>query len=90
MEPNTHDDIWDNYLRYRDKLSHAILEMGGPDSRELIWNLKYAVAMCRVHYRRVREPLPAAGDLKRQAAYWKLGKGTEEEYINSWRKGHER
>ena len=96
MEPATHDDIWENYLRYRDRLANAVLEIGGPDSRELIWNLRYSVAMCRVHYRRVREPLPRAGDLKRQAAYWKkyyntdLGKGTEEEYINSWRKGHER
>ena len=96
MEPATHDDIWNNYLRYRDKMANSVLEIGGPDSLELIWNLRYSVAMCRVHYRRVREPLPQAGDLKRQAAYWKkyyntdLGRGTEEEYINSWRKGHER
>lgn len=34
-------------------------------------NLIYATAMCRVHYRRVPEPLPPAGDLEAQAAYWK-------------------
>ena len=96
MEPATHDDLWANYLQYRGKLAAAVMDIGGPDALDLIHNLKYAVAMCRVHYRRVREPLPQAGDLKRQAAYWKkyyntnLGKGTEEEYINSWRKGHER
>lgn len=96
MEPATHDDLWDNYLYYRDKIAAAILDIGGRDPREMIWNLKYAVAMCRVHYRRIRAPLPVSGDLKGQAAYWKryyntnLGKGTTEEYINSWRKGHEK
>lgn len=95
MEPATHDDIWNNYLQFRDRLAAAVSEIGGPDSRELIWNLRYAVAMCRVHYRRVRAPLPQAGDLKHQATYWKehyntdLGRGTTDEYINSWREGHE-
>jgi len=95
MEPNTHDDIWQNFLQYRDVLSDAILEIGGPDPRELIWNLKYSVAMCRVHYRRVSNPLPQAGDVSGQAQYWKtyyntnLGKGTTQEYIDNWSKAHE-
>jgi len=94
MEPDTHDDIWDNFLRYRDVLSDAVLEIGGPDARELIWNLKYSVAMCRVHYRRVSNPLPQAGDLSGHAQYWKtyynteLGSGTTQEYIENWRKAH--
>lgn len=96
MEPNTHDDIWKNYLTYRDVLADAVLDIGGPDSRELIWNLRYSVAMCRVHYRRVSDPLPQAGDLEGQAQYWKtyynteLGRGTTEEYIDNWEKAHER
>ena len=95
MEPRTHDDIWNNFLEYREKMRQAVSEIGGPDAKELIWNLKYSVAMCRVHYRRVRFPLPPAGDLKGQAQYWKdhyntdLGRGTTEEYISNWRTAHE-
>ncbi len=94
MEPNTHDDIWENYLEYRGALHDSVLEIGGPDARELIWNLKYSVAMCRVHYRRVRSPLPQAGDIAGQAQYWKtyynteLGKGTTQEYLDNWSRTH--
>lgn len=95
MEPRTHDDIWNNFLAFREKMRQVVSEIGGPDAKEMIWNLKYSVAMCRVHYRRVRFPLPQAGDLKGQAQYWKdhyntdLGRGTTEEYISNWRKAHE-
>lgn len=94
MEPNTHDDIWKNFLSYRNVLSDAVLDIGGPEPQELIWNLKYSVAMCRVHYRRVRSPLPQAGDVAGQAQYWKtyynteLGKGTTQEYIDNWSRTH--
>ncbi len=94
MEPNTHDDIWKNFLAYRNVLSDAVLDIGGPEPQELIWNLKYSVAMCRVHYRRVRSPLPQAGDVEGQAQYWKtyynteLGKGTTQEYIDNWSRTH--
>jgi len=94
MEPNTHDDIWKNFLTYRNVLSDAVLDIGGPEPQELIWNLKYSVAMCRVHYRRVRSPLPQAGDVEGQAQYWKtyynteLGKGTTQEYIDNWSRTH--
>ncbi len=94
MEPRTHDDIWDNFLAYREKLKQLTSEIGGPDAVEMIWNLRYSVAMCRLHYRRVRFALPQAGDLKGQASYWKahyntdLGRGTTEEYISNWRAGH--
>lgn len=94
MEPNTHDDIWKNFLSYRNALSDAVLDIGGPEPQELIWNLKYSVAMCRVHYRRVRSPLPQAGDVEGQAQYWKtyynteLGKGTTQEYIDNWSRTH--
>jgi hypothetical protein len=43
--------------------------------------------MCRLHYRRVAEPLPAAKDTEAMAAYWKahyntpLGKGTVEKAL---------
>ena len=95
MEPRTHDDIWNNFLAFRERMRQVVSEIGGPDAKEMIWNLKYSVAMCRVHYRRVRFPLPQAGDLKCQAQYWKdhyntdLGRGTTEEYISNWREAYE-
>ena len=100
MEPNTHNDIWLHYLKYRPQLagmlSHLIT-VGGvadmvdvPPARELIGNLNYAVAMTRVHYRRVSAPLPLAGDVVAMAHYWKAhyntagGAGTVDEFIHNF------
>lgn len=89
MEAATHDDIWNNYLRYQPSaLRDAVLQLAGqrrndpPPVTVLHWNLRYAAAMCGLHYRRARAPLPPAGDAEAMAAYWKqwynspLGKGT--------------
>ncbi len=93
MEPATHDDIWDNYLRYRVELRNGVsgFEVPGQDRHEqLMWNLGYATAMCRVHYRRVLEPLPGADDIPGLAAYWKqhyntpLGRGTVSDFANNF------
>jgi len=98
MEPATHDDIFENYLQYQGVLRQRVMAQvrGGfePDAMNMAGNLYYACAMCRVHYRRVREALPEPGDLSSQAAYWKkyyntpLGRGTETEYIENWEKVH--
>ena len=93
MEPATHDDIWDNYLGYRNELSGQVssfLVPGRERVEQLIWNLAYATAMCRVHYRRVPEPLPDATDIQGLAAYWKQhyntsqGKGTVQEFAEKF------
>lgn len=90
MEARTHDDIWNNFLRYQPSaLRDAVLQLGGhrrTDPPPLVtvmhWNLRYAAVMCALYYRRVKEPLPAVGDAEGMAAYWKqhyntpLGKGT--------------
>ena len=98
MEPATHDDIWENYLEYHQNLAAdvACYTLNCIADRiyasELLGNLYYAAAMCRVHYFRVSEALPAAGDLEGQAAYWKqyyntpMGAGTVDEYIENWNK----
>lgn len=97
MEPATHDDIFTNWLIYRPDLLSRVRSMTvlrENPSLEMVWNMRYACAMCRIHYRRKREPLPPAGDRPGQAAYWKehynthLGKGTEEEYIHNWETIH--
>jgi hypothetical protein len=89
MEPATHDDIWKNFLNYKvDLIDRLAAFYINGISKELIGNLYYATAMCRIHYLRVPEKIPVG--LHPQAAYWKkyyntpLGAGTVNEYINSW------
>ena len=90
MERFTHDDIWRSYLAYQPSaFRDALMQLAGhwrndtiPEITVLHWNLRYAAAMCAVHYRRAKGALPAAGDAAGMAAYWKqvyntpLGKGT--------------
>ena len=93
MEPDTHTDIWRNYLTYRDEIAEIIEELSGPgmdDNALLIGNLYYATAMARVHYYRVPMAMPDADNVAQMANYWKLfyntpeGKGTEAEFIHNY------
>lgn len=91
MEPATHDDIWLNYLAYKPELTERLQSLGPIRfPLALVGNLWYAAAMCRIHYYRVPNPLPAEDDIEAQAAYWRrhyntpAGKGTEAKYINIW------
>lgn len=95
MEPEDHDDIWRNYLPGRPALSAAVKAMLPPGADrlgQLVSNLVYAAAMARIHYARVPEMLPASGDLKGQAAYYKAhyntagGAATPAEYIANWQR----
>jgi len=92
-EPATHQDIWDNYLIYKGNLLGAVTKLTVlhmPRTEQLIWNLYYATAICRIHYLRVADPLPHADDVAAMACYWKnhynthLGKGTVEEWVKSY------
>jgi hypothetical protein len=92
MEPATHDDIWSNYLKYRPTLAQSVRALStGASASELMTNDRYAAAMARVQYLRAPTPLPQAGDLSGQAAYWKdyyntcAGKGTPGKYVQAWR-----
>lgn len=94
MEPDTFNDIWNNYLDFKPTLREKVLKwvfdigLNGDSAREMVGNLYYATAMCRVHYYRVPEPIPDY--LAGQAAYWKKyyntedGRGTGFQYINAW------
>lgn len=93
MEPSTHNDIWDNYLKYKYELPNNIMltcNIIVCSSDNLIYNLRYAVAMCRVHYLRVPKALPAAGDRTEQGKYYKqyyntpLGKGSVDGYLSAY------
>lgn len=91
MEPATHRDIWDHYLAYQPDLELAVRGLAGyrPRSEVLIYNLRYAAAMCRIHYYRAPEPIPQT--VEGMAALWKLryntplGAGTEQEFIDNYR-----
>jgi hypothetical protein len=93
MEPATHNDIWANYLRYRDALVDKIYLFAQEDieAEQMIWNIKYATAMCRVHYLRVPHPLPDADDIEGLANYWKahynthLGAGTIAQFYANYK-----
>jgi hypothetical protein len=91
-EPATWLDIQENFLKYNASLRGWLEELqtsasitGG--ANELIGNLYYGAAICRIHYRRAREPLPAAKDAEGLAKYWKnhynsrLGKGAVEKAL---------
>lgn len=94
MEPATLDDIWTNYLVYNHDLEYKILRalslQQKPADDTLIYNLMYATIMCRVHYLRVKEEIPLAGDIVALATYYKKyyntgnGAATVEQVINNY------
>ena len=95
MEPATYQDIKANFLEYRGDLKERALSLkssaGAYGPEELMTNLSYAAAMCRVHYYRVQAPLPPP-ELKELAWYWKthyntiLGKGKAKDFIEQGRR----
>lgn len=99
MEPATYEDIWDNFLAYRRTLANKITALASmesldddmrPDVSQLVTNLAFAVVMCRVHYLRVKDPLPKADDIEGMAKYWKQhynthrGAGKVQEFIDNF------
>jgi hypothetical protein len=94
MEPATHDDCWNNFLKFRPVLAAKVrqtLDAGQePVAGTLEVNDGYAAAMCRVRYLRVAAARPDADDVAAMAAYWKqhyntpLGAGTPDEFLEKW------
>lgn len=88
MEPGTHNDIWENFLRYRPKLQAKVMCVADRP-QDMITNLIYAAMMARLQYFRDPEPIPDTPE--GQAAYWKRvfnthkGKGSPEKYLQAWR-----
>lgn len=77
MEPATERDCWDNFIKFDAALSAAVksllppMAQGDARTQQLIGNLSYAAAMCRVKYRRSPQALPAADDAAGLCQYWK-------------------
>ena len=92
VEPNTIMDTIDNYVKYRPKIENSLIELGYVNNdvaHRVMSNIALQVAFCRLKYRRDKNALPKAGDLKSQAKYWKrvynshLGKGTIKHFMEA-------
>lgn len=92
MEPATLNDIWDNFIVYRSpEFQRALMDLGYlKDAARLVYDLRYAAIMCRIHYYRVPEALPAWNTVNGLAHYWKdhynthLGAGTVSEFEENY------
>ena len=75
-EPATHNDIWRNYIVNR----HQIVSILGmnfgvtqiPQPERMITDLRYATAICRIHYLRVKGALPDCKDVDAIWDYYKI------------------
>ena len=83
-----------NYLHYRKKYTDALSNLGmkleGEDVEiSVMSNLAVQAALCRLHYRRDRDPIPAWDNLEDQGKYWKRvyntieGRGTVNHFIKA-------
>ena len=104
MEPATHADIWENFLEYRDKLAWVVDDLlterlDEDYSDSLVFDLRYATAMARVHYYRDREAIPKEKDYPTRSEYidalgayakrvynTELGKATANQYVKDYLK----
>ncbi len=97
IEPATHEDLWLNYLDYREELATTVRNLasqqnvGIPVDNELITNLAYATAIARLIYYRVPEAMPSdPNDIEALARYYKQyyntpeGKATEQEFMDNY------
>ena len=90
VEPATHEDLYTNYLHYRQDLGSKLMELRAPNlsmGENLAANLMYGAAVCRLCYYRKPNALPAAGAIEGQGAFWKqhyntpFGAGTVSKYV---------
>lgn len=76
MEPETYNDIWQNYIKPNGKLTMMFLTNFHitfmPPEEMLIHDLRFATAMTRLFYARVKSPLPFAKDIDAIWTYYKL------------------
>ena len=92
MEPATFHDLFANYLGMRPEMMEMIARVCGtssPPAEQMVWDLRLATVMARLHYWRIVDPIPM--DLEGQAKYWKrtfntvMGAGTTDEYCANYK-----
>jgi hypothetical protein len=94
MEPKTYNDIWINYINFENSIRLRLIHSFGinqiPSEDRLLYDLRYATAMVRIHYARLREPLPNAQDTFSLWDYYKtyyntsVGKANINEAIKAY------
>lgn len=96
MELKTHDDIWENYLKYNkdltQKVEKTLSSTKADKHKELETNDKYAAAMALVHYKRheFRTGKTIPTTINKMADHWKKyyntpkGRGTPEKFKSNW------
>lgn len=92
IEPKTGDDLYTRITARDSMIARALQDTRGQTliTHALTGNLMFGAMICRLKYRDDRQPIPPAGDLEAQAAYWKRvynterGKGRVEDYIRHW------
>lgn len=95
IQPDTHRDLWRTYLRFRPAMRAALTALASANrlaNLELVGNLPYAAAVCRLIYWRKRPPLPPADDIEGLGRYWKdhynttQGGGTVARFVSDYRR----
>lgn len=94
MEPEDYNDIWTNYIRNHQSLMMMLSTNFGvvsiPDEARLLYDLRYATAMCRIHYERAQAKIPTKPDPEHLWDYYKsfynshLGAATKEQSIEKY------
>ena len=93
IEPATMNDMITNYIHYRSHYKKNLISLGMNFKKDTIMsvmsNLAVQAALCRLHYRRDKDPLPSWDNLEGQASYWKRvyntveGRGTVEHFMKA-------
>ena len=94
MEPATYNDIWQNYIYPNGSLTLRLFSnfniSSVPSEERLIYDLRFATAMARIHYRRINSPLPLSNNVDSIWDYYKKyyntsqGKALKEDSINRY------
>lgn len=94
VEPETYDNLWNQFLTGNNPTRRLILGSCGyispPGHDRLVTDLMLATMMCRAKYLWITSPLPNFGDINGQANYWDKYyngnpvKGFPKEYIESY------
>lgn len=74
MEPATEQDIWTNFLAFNPTIAARVQSVLAPHptTPQLVWNLAYGAAMCRLKYWRSPEALATYNDATGLATNWKM------------------
>ena len=93
IEPATYEDLFENYLTYREDLLGKLTDFNiheGNWKLNMKGNLVYQVVIARLIYKRVKEALPDMNSPASMGTYWKnywnthLGKGTVQDAVANY------